>query len=46
MELLVDKILSRKRNGRDTITQEAAIDALVYELYGLTADEIAIIENQ
>jgi hypothetical protein len=42
---LVDKVLSRKREGKDTTQLESDIDALVYELYGLTNEEIAVIEG-
>jgi adenine-specific DNA-methyltransferase len=42
---LVDEILIRKENGEDTAGLEAEIDRLVYELYGLTEEEIDIIEN-
>jgi len=44
---LVDQILSAKKANpnADTTALEAEIDRLVYELYGLTEEEIAIIEN-
>ena len=44
---LVDKVLAEKaRNGSaDTSSLESEIDRLVYELYGLTAEEIAIVEG-
>lgn len=44
---LVDKILSIKREVQDSDTSsiEHEIDLLVYQLYGLTEDEISIIEN-
>ena len=44
---LVDQILITKKSDRnaDTTTLEQEIDRLVYELYGLTEEEIAIIEN-
>jgi hypothetical protein len=32
--------------GPDTHTLEAEIDRLVYALYGLTAEEIAIVEGK
>lgn len=43
----VDQILALKQenHGADTTTLEKEIDAMVYALYGLTEDEIAIIEN-
>ncbi len=45
---LVDQTLQAKAdNGNaDTSEQEAEIDKLVYELYGLTAEEITIIEEK
>lgn len=45
--VLVDKILAAKRKDADadTLEWEQEIDRLVYELYGLTADEIAVVEN-
>lgn len=43
--ILVDKILAAKKAGKDTTALEAEIDQMVYELYGLTEDEIKIIEN-
>jgi adenine-specific DNA-methyltransferase len=44
---LVDRILAAKRaNENADVSQfEAEIDHLVYKLYGLTEDEIAIVEN-
>jgi adenine-specific DNA-methyltransferase len=42
---LVDKIISFKQQGEDTTELENQIDQLVYQLYGLTEEEIAIIEN-
>ena len=41
---LVDKILSAK--GADTSELEKDIDQYVYALYGLTAEEIRIVEQQ
>ena len=53
--VLVDKILAAKKDCRvkhendselaDTSTLEMQIDELVYDLYGLTGDEIKIIEE-
>ncbi len=42
---LVDKIILQKQNGESSIENEKKIDALVYELYNLTEEEIAIIET-
>jgi len=45
---LVTKILAAKAvdTTADTSAMEAEIDQLVYQLYGLTAKEIAIVEGQ
>jgi hypothetical protein len=45
---LVDKILTTKRANpkADTSALEAQIDQLVYQLYGLTEEEIKIVEEQ
>ena len=47
IESLVDQILSLKHSdsSADTNTHEAKIDQLVYELYGLTEEEIKIVEG-
>ncbi|MBQ3289589.1 MAG: Eco57I restriction-modification methylase domain-containing protein [Kiritimatiellae bacterium] len=47
MIALVDRILSAKRRNpsADTSALEREIDALVYTLYGLSKDEIAVIEG-
>ena len=51
MLLLVPKLRAAKSEGDRATLQNAvsatdrAIDALVYELYGLTADEIALVES-
>ena len=44
---LVDRILAAKKENpqADTSALEAEIDQLVYQLYGLTNEEIAIIEK-
>lgn len=44
---LVDAILSAKRvdPAADTSAEERTIDQLVYQLYGLTPDEIAMVEQ-
>ena len=43
----VDRILERKKENpaAETSSLEAEIDQLVYELYGLTEEEIEIVEN-
>lgn len=45
---LVDKILAAKKadSSTDTTEWEKQIDQKVYELYGLTEDEIAIVEGR
>jgi adenine-specific DNA-methyltransferase len=43
---LVDKILELKKSGSDTTALETQIDQMVYELYGLSADEIKTIEGE
>ena len=45
---LVDRILAAKAAdpSADTAALEAEIDALVYRLYGLTEDEIAVVEGR
>jgi hypothetical protein len=47
-EHLVNKILTLKKadNRADTTGLEREIDRLVYQLYELTADEIAIVEGK
>ena len=46
MENLVNQVLVRKQNGGDTSTLESEIDLLVYHLYGLTYDEVLIIDPE
>ena len=43
---LVDKIISGKDRGEDTSALERQIDRMVYDLYGLTDEEIAVIERR
>ncbi|MCI5829952.1 MAG: Eco57I restriction-modification methylase domain-containing protein [Spirochaetia bacterium] len=45
---LVDKILVAKKQDpkADTLALEAQIDQLVYKLYGLTQEEIAVVEGK
>ncbi len=45
---IVNRILAAKRAdpAADTSAWEREIDALVYQLYGLTAEEIAVVEGQ
>ncbi len=44
---LVDRILEAKRGDHqgDTTNLERQVDQLVYELYDLTDDEIAVVEG-
>ena len=43
---LVSTIIKLKKVGKETILEEAQIDQLVYELYGLTEEEIRIVEGE
>jgi hypothetical protein len=43
---LVDQILELKKAGKDTQALENEIDTLVYRLYDLTDEEIAIVEGK
>jgi len=43
---LVDKILDLKNLGQDTAALEDQIDRMVYELYGLTDEEIGVVEGK
>ncbi len=45
---LVDRVLAAKRENpqADTTTLEWEIDQMVYELYGLTDEEIAVVEGK
>jgi adenine-specific DNA-methyltransferase len=47
LEKLVDHILSAKRANpqADTSAMEREIDQLVYQLYGLTEEEVKIVEG-
>ena len=44
---IFDRILAVKKSNplADTTAEEREIDRLVYDLYGLTEDEIAIVEG-
>lgn len=46
IEALVNQTLSLKKEGKDTAALEAEIDRLVYELYRLTENEIAVVEER
>ena len=43
---IVDKILSGKKEHKDTSGLEKQIDKMVYKLYELTEEEIKIIEGK
>ena len=42
---LVEQILHAKEHNQDTTALEREIDLMVYELYGLTEEEIAVVES-
>ena len=42
---IVSNIISLKKQDQDTTALEAEIDQMVYELYGLTEDEIKVVEG-
>lgn len=46
IENLVNQVLKGKQNDCDTSALEQEIDSLVYQLYGLTEEEIQIVEGQ
>lgn len=45
LEALVTQIMAAKEAGQDSTPLEAQVDQLVYQLYKLTPEEIAIVEN-
>ncbi len=45
MNELVDAIIAQKQKGESTADNEKLIDKMVYELYHITEDEIALIET-
>ena len=44
-ELLVDEIIAKKERGEDTSALERKIDVMVYKLYGLSYDEVKIVDK-
>ena len=47
IEIVKDILRTKRMNsGTDTSSLEARIDQLVYQLYGLTDEEIAIVEGR
>lgn len=45
LSILVDKIITAKQQNQTTTALEKQIDEMVYELYGLTNEEIKIVEQ-
>ena len=45
LDLLVEEVISQKKDNNDTSLLEHQIDKLVYQLYNLNPEEIAIIEQ-
>ena len=46
IEQRVEQILAKKQRGEDTTGLEREIDEIVYGLYGLSAEEIAVVEGR
>ena len=45
-ETLVDEIIDLKKQNQDTKELEAQIDQMVYALYGLSEEEVALVEER
>ncbi|MEM9424008.1 MAG: TaqI-like C-terminal specificity domain-containing protein, partial [Spirochaetota bacterium] len=45
-QILVDEIMEKKKQGFCTLESESEVDRLVYGLYGLTGDEVKIVEGE
>ena len=43
---ITDSIIEKKRKGEETLELEQQIDLLVYHLYGLTYDEVLIVDPE
>jgi len=43
---LADQIITLKKQNQDTSKLEAQIDQMVYELYGLSEEEVALVEGR
>jgi hypothetical protein len=43
---LVDQIITLKKQNKDTTELEAQVDKMVYELYGLSGEEVALVEGK
>ena len=46
LENLVDSILNAKGKGENTSELESSVDSFIYKMYGLTEEEIRIVEQQ
>ncbi|MFH1767379.1 MAG: N-6 DNA methylase [Patescibacteria group bacterium] len=46
IEIKVQQVLEAKRQGKSTTKLEKKIDQLVYKLYGLTPEEIKLVEGE
>ena len=46
IEERVAKILKLKKSGKSTSELEKEIDAIVYEMYGLSKEEIKVVEGK
>ena len=46
IEELVKQVLENHSKGLDTKTDEQQIDLIVYHLYGLTYDEVLIVDPE
>lgn len=42
---LADQIITAKKNGADTTALKADVDAIVYKLYGVNAEDVGKIER-
>ena len=45
IESYVDDIIVKKENQESTVSQEKALDDIVYSLFCLTTEEIALVEE-
>ncbi len=45
-EELVDRILAKKERGEDTTEEERQIDLMVYKFYGLTYEEVKVVDPE
>lgn len=46
IEFLVDKIISKVKNGLSYITEQRELDQIVFHLYDLTYDDVLIVDPQ